>query len=143
MGWFRAMAGAGLLFVATLAGHAAAADAAWPAQGVRIVFPGSAGSTGDARTRVLADRLSARLGQRFVVENRPGAGTTLGTLSVMEAKPDGYTLLSTFTPAYPVGPLLFRGASYDPVTSFVPIATFSSGAPFFVVNPAVPAATLQ
>lgn len=125
------------------AGICPAAEPAYPAQTVRIVFPASAGSTGDARTRVLADRLSARLGQRFVVENKPGAGTTIGTAAVMGAKPDGYTLLATFTPAFPVGPLLYKGASYDPVKSFTAIATFSSGAPFLVINPSVPAANLK
>ncbi len=125
------------------AGICPAAETAYPTQAVRIIFPASAGGTGDARTRVLAERLSARLGQRFVVENKPGAGTTIGTIAVMGAKPDGYTLLATFTPAFPVGPLLYKGASYDPVRSFTPIATFSSGAPFLVVNPSVPAANLK
>ncbi len=119
------------------------ADPAYPSQMVRIIFPSSAGSTGDARTRVLADRLSARLGQRFVVENKAGAGTTIGTVGVMGAKPDGYTLLATFTPAFPVGPMLYKGASYDPIKSFTPISTFSSGAPILVVHPSVPAATLK
>lgn len=122
-------------------GHAAAP--AYPAQTVRIIFPASAGSTGDARTRVLAERLSARLGQRFIVENRPGAGTTTGTVAVMGAKPDGYTLLATFTPAFPVGPMLYKGAAYDPLKSFTPITMFSSGAPFLVVNPSVAAGSLK
>lgn len=124
-------------------GIGASAEPGYPSQTVRIIFPASAGSTGDARTRVLADRLSARLGQRFVVENKAGAGTTIGTVGVMGAKPDGYTLLATFTPAFPVGPLLYKGASYDPVKSFTPISTFSSGAPILVVHPAVPATTLK
>lgn len=125
------------------AGLCPAADPAYPVQTVRIIFPASAGSTGDARTRVLADRLSARLGQRFVVENKAGAGTTIGTAAVMGAKPDGYTLLATFTPAFPVGPLLYKGAAYDPVKSFTPISTFSSGAPIFVVNPSIAAGSLK
>jgi len=137
------MAIAGLAMACAFAGGSLAADPAWPTQTVRIIFPATAGSTGDARTRMLADRLSARLGQRFVVENRPGAGTTIGTMGVMGAKPDGYTLLSTFTPAYPVGPLLYKGASYDPLKSFVPISMFSSGPPFLVVHPSVPANTLR
>jgi tripartite-type tricarboxylate transporter receptor subunit TctC len=134
-----------LVFTAMLVAISGGAAAAtpYPTQPVRIVLPGVSGSTGDARTRVLADRLSARLGQRFMVENRAGAGTTLGTDSVLDAKPDGYTLLATFTPAYPVGPLLYKSAKYDPLKSFVPIATFSSGAPFLVVHPEVDAVTLK
>ncbi|MGH8677437.1 MAG: Bug family tripartite tricarboxylate transporter substrate binding protein, partial [Burkholderiales bacterium] len=115
----------------------------YPAHSVRIIFPGLAGSTGDTRTRVLAERLSARLGQRFVVENKPGAGTTIGTALVESAKPDGYTLLSTFTPAFPVGPLLYKTARYDPVKSFTPIGMFSRGAPFLVVHPSSPANNLK
>ena len=120
-----------------------AADPNYPSQSVRIIFPGSAGSTGDARTRVLADRLSARLGQRFMVDNKPGGGTTIGTNIVSGAKPDGYTLLATFTPAFPVGPILYRSAQYDVVRSFTPIAMFSRGSPFLVVHPSVPARSLE
>jgi tripartite-type tricarboxylate transporter receptor subunit TctC len=139
----RVAALAGLATAMVLAGPLAAAEPAWPTQPVRIIFPASAGSTGDSRTRVLADRLSARLGQRFLVENRPGAGTTIGTMAVLAAKPDGYTLLSTFTPAFPTGPLLYKGATYDPVKSFAPVSMFSSGSPFLVVHPSVPASTLK
>ncbi len=122
---------------------ATAAESTYPSQPVRIVFPGSAGSTGDARLRLLADRLSARLGQRFNVENKPGAGTTLGTMIVAAAKPDGYTLLATFTPAFPTGPLLYKDVPYDVTRSFAPIAMFSRGAPFLVVNPSVQANTVR
>jgi tripartite-type tricarboxylate transporter receptor subunit TctC len=139
--WLKAVLCVGPAMMA--AAQAAAAEPAWPAQPVRIIFPATAGSTGDARTRLLADRLSARLGQRFLVENRPGAGTTIGTMAAMGAKPDGYTLLATFTPAFPTGPLLYKGAAYDPLKSFAPISTFSIGAPFLVVHPSVPAGTLK
>ncbi len=119
------------------------ADPSYPTKPIRIIFAGAAGSSGDVRTRVLADKLSARLGQRFVVENKPGAGTTLASAAVLEAKPDGYTLLSTFTPAFPVGPVLYKSIQYDPVTSFTPIAFVSRGSPFLVVHPSVPANTLK
>ena len=136
-----AVAMAAALLVFSFRGSSAA-DQPYPTQPVRIIFPGSAGSTGDQRTRVLAERLSVRLGQRFMVENKPGAGTTIGSAVVRDAKPDGYTLLSTFTPAFPVGPILYRPAQYDAVTSFTPIAMFSRGSPFLVVNPALPARNL-
>jgi tripartite-type tricarboxylate transporter receptor subunit TctC len=119
------------------------AEPGYPTKPVRIILAGAAGSTGDVRTRVLADKLSARLGQRFVVENKPGAGTTLASALVLEAKPDGYTLLATFTPAFPVGPVLYKSVQYDPVTSFTPIAMFSRGSPFLIVHPSVPAKTLK
>jgi tripartite-type tricarboxylate transporter receptor subunit TctC len=118
------------------------ADPSYPTKPVRIICAGTAGSSADVRTRVLADKLSARLGQRFVVENKPGAGTTLASAVVLEAKPDGYTLLATFTPAFPVGPVLYKSAKYDPVTSYTPIAFVSRGSPFLIVHPSVPAKTL-
>lgn len=119
------------------------AEQSYPSKPVRIICAGAAGSTADVRTRVLADRLSARLGQRFVVENKPGAGSTLASLVVLKAKPDGYTLLATFTPAFPVGPVLYKSIPYDPVTSFTPIAMFSRGSPLLIVHPSVPAKTLK
>ena len=78
-----------------------------------------------------------------MVENKPGAGTTLASLLVLEAKPDGYTLLATFTPAFPVGPILYKSIQFDPVTAFTPIAMFSRGSPFLIVHPSVPAKTLK
>jgi tripartite-type tricarboxylate transporter receptor subunit TctC len=119
------------------------AEDAYPSKPVRIVYPSMAGTSGDARTRLVAEKLSARLGQRFVVENKPGAATTIGTKVVASAKPDGYVLLATFTPAFPVGPLLYRDAGYDPVASFTPIAMFAAGSPFLVVHPSVPAKTVK
>ena len=119
------------------------ADPIYPTKPIRIIFAGTVGSTGDVRTRFLADKLSARLGQRFVVENKPGGGSTLASAVVLEAKPDGYTLLSTFTPAFPVGPMLYKSIQYDPVTSFTPIAFISRGSPLLVVHPSVPANTLK
>ncbi len=119
------------------------ADDAYPSKPVHIIFPSTAGGSGDARTRLVAERLSARLGQRFVVENKAGAGTTIGTKAVAAARPDGYVLLATYTPALPVGPLVYREAGYDPVTSFTPIAMFAAGSPFLVVHPSVAARTVK
>ncbi len=119
------------------------ADANYPKKPVRIICAGAAGSSADVRTRVLADRLSARLGQNFIVENRPGAGTTLATAVVLPAKADGYTLLSTFTPNFALGPMLYKSIPYDPVTSFTPITFISRGSPFLIVHPSVPVKTLK
>jgi len=119
------------------------ADDAYPSRPVRIILPSTAGTSGDARTRLVAERLSARLGQRFVVENKPGAATTVGTKAAAIAKPDGYVLLATYTPAFPVGPLVYQEAGYDPVTSFTPIAMFAAGSPFLVVHRSVSARTVK
>ena len=120
-----------------------AAEQNYPAKPVRIIYPSGTGSTGEVRTRILADKLSQRLGQRFIVETKPGASTTIGTALVAAAPPDGYTLLSTFTPAFPIGPYLYKTAGYDPVTSFTAIGIFSRGSPTLIVNPSVPAKTLK
>jgi tripartite-type tricarboxylate transporter receptor subunit TctC len=77
-----------------------------------------------------------------LVEDKPGAGSTLGTAAVAAAKPDGYTLLATATPVFSISHLLYKTAQYDPVTSFTPIGMFARGSPFLVVNPSVPAKTL-
>ncbi|HKQ24649.1 MAG TPA: tripartite tricarboxylate transporter substrate binding protein [Burkholderiales bacterium] len=120
-----------------------AAQQKYPTKPVRIIYPSATGSTGEVRTRVLADKLSQRLGQRFIVESKPGASTTIGTALVAAAPPDGYTLLSTFTPAFPIGPQLYKTAGYDPVASFTPIGMFSRGSPFLIVSPSLPAKTLN
>lgn len=111
----------------------------YPSRPVHLVVPVSAGSSADARVRLFAEKLSARLGQRFIVDNKPGAAGTIGTASVAAAKPDGYTLLVNFTPTYTVGPMVYKGAGYDAVKSFTPICAFLRASPIFVVHPSVPA----
>jgi tripartite-type tricarboxylate transporter receptor subunit TctC len=130
-------------FVLLTSAGVALADDAYPSKPVRVIYPSGAGTSGDARTRLVAEKLATRLGQRFVVENRPGAATTLGTRLAAAARPDGYVLLATFTPAFPVGPLLYREAGYDPKTSFTPVAMFAQGSPFLVVHPSVPVKTVK
>jgi tripartite-type tricarboxylate transporter receptor subunit TctC len=115
----------------------------YPAKPIRIITPVTAGTAGDLRVRLLAEKLSARLGQRFVVENKPGAGTTLGNAHAAAAKPDGYTILATFTPSFTIGPLIYKDVGYDPEKSFVPIAIFARASPIFVVHPDVPAKTIK
>lgn len=123
--------------------QAQAQEAPYPQQMVRLVVPFSAGSSPDVRGRALAERLAAELGQRVLIENRPGAGTTLGTAAVAEARPDGYTLLLTLSPALQTGPMLYRSARYDALTSFTPIGSVSRTAPFLVVPAAHPAQTVR
>ena len=131
-----------ILLLSTPSIHATAKDV-YPSKPVRIIYASAAGTSGDARTRLLAEKLSARLGQRFIVEDKPGAATTLATKIVADAKPDGYVLLATFTPAFPLGPLLYKEAGYDPIASFSAIGIFAQGSPFLVVHPSVPAKTVK
>jgi tripartite-type tricarboxylate transporter receptor subunit TctC len=136
-----AAAGAAGVFVLGRAVHSADLD--YPVRPVRIIYPSAAGTSGDARTRLIADRLSTRLKQRFIVEDKPGAVTTIGTAQVARSVADGYTLLATFTPTFPISHLLNKSAGYDPLRSFTPIALFGRGSPFLVATPAFPARSVK
>jgi tripartite-type tricarboxylate transporter receptor subunit TctC len=88
---------------------------------IRILVPVTAGSSLDARARVIAEAIGQRLRQRVIVENRPGAGGTICALAVARAKPDGSTLLFTNN-SHVVSPHIYTSAGYDPIKDFVPVA---------------------
>lgn len=136
-------AGLGALVLRPALAQVQSQTAPYPQTTVRLVVPFSAGSSPDVRGRALAERLAAELGQRVIIENRPGAGTTLGTTAVAEARPDGYTLLLTLSPALQTGPMLYRSARYDALASFTPIGSVSRAAPFLLVQAAHPAQTVR
>jgi tripartite-type tricarboxylate transporter receptor subunit TctC len=100
---------------------------------VHIVVPSTAGGGADVLARLLANHISRSQDQTLVVENRPGAGNTIGTEAVARAAPDGNTLLIT-TPEFVINPHL-RKLSYDPLTSFAPICYLARSPQLFVVNP--------
>src|SRR4051794_10268017 len=100
--------------VALWALSAAASAQSWPAKPVHVVVPFTAGSGTDIIARTLTERLSARLGQPFVIENRPGAGGTIGVAQVAKSPPDGYTLL-VHSSSYTVTPSTYPNAPYDTV----------------------------
>ena len=97
----------------------------YPARPIRLIAPFPAGGPVDVMARLIAQHLSATVGQ-VVVENRPGAGSTLGAKSVATADPDGYTLLLGSSASLGIGPALYPSAGYDPIRSFVPIALVSN-----------------
>ena len=99
----------------------------WPSKQVTVVLPTVPGGPVDVITRGVAERLRERLGQPFVVENRPGAGGTVGTASVARATPDGYTLLFSIDPPIVVNPALLEPVPYDPVKDFAPVAMVGDG----------------
>ena len=119
-----------------------AAAQTYPQRLIRLIVPFPAGGPPDVIARVVADAMSTRLGQTVVVENRPGAGATVGTRSVATAQPDGYTLLYASTTSLSIAPSLFRNVDYDPIKSFAPIAGISIGPAVVVVHPSVPARTV-
>jgi tripartite-type tricarboxylate transporter receptor subunit TctC len=115
-----------LVSVAMLTGADDSAVAQWlPSKPVKIISPFSAGSPPDTFARLIAQQLSVRLGQGIVIENRPGAGSTIATKAGAAADPDGYTLLQA-NAALSYANVIYPNAGYDPVRSFVPIALLAT-----------------
>ncbi|MGE0331778.1 MAG: Bug family tripartite tricarboxylate transporter substrate binding protein [Ramlibacter sp.] len=114
----------------------------WPTRPVRIIVPFAAAGATDLAARAVAQALSERLGQSFVVENRPGAGAMLGTEYVAKAPADGFTLLFGSSDGLSIGPQMKRSLPYDPVTAFTPIAMVAYVPIVYIVNAAFPAKTL-
>jgi len=119
----------------------AAAAQAYPARPVRIVVPYPAGIAPDIVTRLVAQSLSQRLGQQFVVDNRPGGAANVGTGIVVHAPPDGYTLL-TATMTNTINPSLYGNLDFSFVRDIAPVSGLVFLPLLLVVNPAVPAKTL-
>jgi len=125
-----------------LALAAATASAQYPVKPIRLVVPFSPGAGTDTVARYMAQKLSDRLGQQVVVDNRTGAGGAIGAAEVAKADPDGYTLLFVASPFTTVAASA-RNPGYDPVGQFAPVAPIASGPLAFVVAPSVPAATMR
>ena len=107
------------LALACLAGAAAAQDAAWPTRNVSVIVPLGAGSASDIIARVVMEQVGRQLGQTFVIENRPGAGGTIGANAVAKAAPDGYTILAYGAMAS--AHALYSRLPYDTLKDFVPV----------------------
>src|SRR6187549_1487089 len=119
------------LFLAAL--PAAAQD--WPTKPVKIVVPFGAGSTPDVVARLIADHLQKKLGQPFVVENKPGASGNLGTDAVAKAAPDGSTIGVSIGGPLAINTLLFAKLPYDPHKDIVPITQLVTQPSVLAVNP--------
>jgi len=113
---------------------AAGPGIAFPAKIVTLVVPFPPGGVVDIIGRLLADKLGTQLGAKVIVENRPGAGGTLGATYVARAAPDGYTLLLGGAATHVFSPLIYPNISYDPVKSFAPVIQLTSG-PLVLVVP--------
>jgi tripartite-type tricarboxylate transporter receptor subunit TctC len=114
----------------------------YPERPVRLIVPLSAGGSADIVGRQIAQKLREKLGHQFVIDNRPGAGSLIGTEIAARAPRDGYTLLlagSSFTTA----PSLQRKLPYDPLKDFAPITMVAAAPGLLVVNPAVPVRTVK
>jgi tripartite-type tricarboxylate transporter receptor subunit TctC len=117
----------------------AAQAQSYPARPVRIIVPTPPGGPVDVVARITANYLQNKLGQAFVVENRAGAGNTLGSKDAAEATPDGYTLLYSASSGLIIAPLLHPDAGYNPLTSFDAVALVGATSNVLVVNPNLPA----
>lgn len=120
----------------------AANSAAWPDRPLRLVVTFPPGGASDIAARVIAPLLADKLGQSVVIENKPGAGSTLGAALVAQAPADGYTLLMANSAPLSISPALMPNRSYDPITSFRHVAYLGAVPTAFVVHPSVPVSTL-
>lgn len=132
------------LAFAALAALALLAPGAWaqpyPSHPVRMVVPFAPGGATDIIARIVAQKLADRLGQSVVVENKPGAGTTIGNAEVAKAKPDGYTFLFAPTP-FVISQVVYPKLPYDPQKDFAPVSLLAVSPFILVVNAAFPART--
>jgi tripartite-type tricarboxylate transporter receptor subunit TctC len=115
----------------------------YPNRPIKLVLPYTAGSPNDVLARIVAPHLSARLGQTVVVDNRPGGGTTIGVSAVLNAEPDGYTLLFSNSPSHQIAPVVTKNLAYDPLKDFVPIAAVGTSSNVIVIANEVPATNVK
>lgn len=133
----------GLIALAAASGLAAQAQPAFPSKPVSIVVPYPPGGGTDALARVIGPRLSEVLGQSVVIENRPGAGGTLGTAAAAKAPADGHTLLILNTLPHTSVAGLYGKLPYDPIKDFVGVGMLATTPYVLVTNPSVPARTIN
>ena len=132
--------GALITLLPLVAGAAGVAD--YPARPVRIVVPFPPGGTIDVQARALGSQLTETFKQPVIVDNRPGAGTTIGTSYAAKATPDGHTLLLTLR-TIAVSPAVYAKLAFDPVRDFVPISLVESTFWVFCAHPALPAKSFR
>jgi tripartite-type tricarboxylate transporter receptor subunit TctC len=137
----KAIAGCGAGLV-LLTGRQAGAEVNYPSQTIKMIVPYPAGGTTDFLGRLVADQFTRGLGATVIVENKAGAGTTLGAEFVARSGPDGYTLLMATSTTLAINKTLYRKLPYDHVKDFAPIALVAAVPFALIVNPQVPANTL-
>ena len=131
-----------MLLLAASVAHSATSAPSYPLRPVRLIVPYSAGGSSDALARIVAQRVSERLGQQLVVDNRAGAGTLIGTEIAARAAADGYTLLVA-TPPLVINPTLYAKATYAPERDFAAVTNMAASSNLLVVQPALPASSVK
>jgi tripartite-type tricarboxylate transporter receptor subunit TctC len=133
--------------IALVAGACATSNVAsaqtYPGKPIRIIVGFAAGGPADVRARLIGQRMAPILGQSIVIDNRPGAGGTIGARAVAEAEPDGHTLLLGNTSTLIIGPLIHKNVNYDPVRGFAPIASLGTTSNLLIVPPALPVTSVR
>jgi tripartite-type tricarboxylate transporter receptor subunit TctC len=136
----RRTAGAALLSLVAAASSARAQ--VYPSKTVKIIVPSGPGGITDIVARIVANRLTERMGQTFLVDNKGGASGIIGTEVVARAPPDGYTLLMVY-PSHPVNPSLKLHLPYDTIRDFAPVTTLTTVSLVLLVPPSLPARSVQ
>jgi tripartite-type tricarboxylate transporter receptor subunit TctC len=137
------LAAAITLLLAPLGWQSAAAQDKYPSRVVHIIVPTPAGGPVDVMARLVANQISPTLGQSVIIDNRGGAGNTIGSAEAARATPDGYTLLYSSSSGLVLAPMLQKSAGYDPLKSYDPIALVAATANILVVHPSVPAKSVS
>ena len=138
---FLQAAGAGALGVAL--GPLARADETYPNRPIRLIVPFAPGGLNDATARLWAEMVKGHFGATFVVDNRGGAGGTIGAIEASRAQPDGYTLLLGSSTTQVLNPTLMARVPYDPLKDFTAVSIFAVATGAIAVHPSVPATTLK
>ena len=133
----RVVWNATLAIMLAIAAATPALAQSYPNRPVKIIVPTPAGGPVDVMARLLANALPASLGQNVIVENRPGAGNTLGSKAAAAAEPDGYTLIVSAASGLIMSPMLYKSAGYD-ASSFAPISLIAETPQVLVAHPSVP-----
>jgi tripartite-type tricarboxylate transporter receptor subunit TctC len=130
-----------LAALALMLASMAAAAQAWPSKPIRLIVPFGAGSTADIIARTMGATLSKELGQQVVIDNRPGAGGTIGAAEAARAPADGHSLVLGTVASHGTGVIMMQNVSFDPVKDFQPITLIANAPSMIVVHPSVPAKT--
>jgi tripartite-type tricarboxylate transporter receptor subunit TctC len=143
--FFTRKPAAWLMLIAACAGMVGTVALAqnYPTKPVRMIVPFPPGGATDLLARVVAQKLTEILGQQVVVDNRPGAGGTIGSRLMLDAQPDGYTILTSTVSTHAIGPHLYAKPPYDPMKDFAAITELSSTPTVLMVSGTLPAASLK